>query len=325
MKLAALFLGLLCAVLMARPAWAEANEADRATARALALEGHAALQNKDYKTAADRFGRADALVHAPTLVVDWARALQGLGRFVEAHEKYELVLREGVDSSSPKSWIRALEDAKKELDALKPRLGWVTVILKEPVEATVTIDDIVVPAAALGVKRAADPGFPEVKATAPGYEPFTQTVTVGPGEEKTVEVTMVKRPEVAPEPASPSKDAYRGRPGKGRRIASYVVLGVGGASLLAGGITGAMALKKRADLRSECVDGVCRSTSSKKIGTYHTYGTVSAVTLGVGVVGIGAGVVLLLTEPKPDPAADTALRVRPLLGWGVVGAQGTFQ
>jgi hypothetical protein len=324
MKLAALVLGLLCAVLFARPALAEPNEADRATARSLALEGHAALQNKDYKAAADRFGRADALVHAPTLVVDWARALQGLGRFVEAHEKYELVLREGVDSSSPKSWIRALEDAKKELDALKPRLGWVTVILREPSEATVTIDGVVVPPAALGVKRAADPGFPEVKATAPGYEPFKQTVTVGPGEEKSLEVTMVKLPEQAAAQAPPTQDVYRGRPSKGRRIASYVVLGVGGAGLLAGGITGAMALKKRADLRSECRDSLCPSSSSKKISTYHTYGTVSAATLAVGVVGIGTGVVLLLTEPKQDEQAD-ALRVRPLVGLGVIGAEGTFQ
>lgn len=325
MKLAALGLGLLCVVLWTSPAWAEPNEADRATARSLALEGHAALQKKDYKTAADRFGRADALVHAPTLVVDWARALQGLGRFVEAHEKYEQVLREGVDSSSPKSWTRALEDAKKELDALKPRLGWVIVVLKEPIEATVTIDDVVVPAAALGVKRAADPGFPEVKATAPGYEPFKQTLTVGPGEEKSIEVTMIKAPELAAAPSAPSNNAYRGRPSQTRRIASYVVLGVGGAGLLAGGVTGAMALKKRSDLRSECVNGLCRSSSAKKISTYHTYGTVSAATLAVGVVGLGTGVVLLLTEPKPEPAADAGLHWQPLLGWGVVGARGTFQ
>jgi hypothetical protein len=324
MKVAALGLGLLCAVLLASPAWAEPNEADRATARSLALEGHAALQKKDYQTAADRFGRADALVHAPTLVVDWARALQGLGRFVEAHEKYEQVLREGVTSSSPKSWTRALEDAKKELDALKPRLGWVIVVLKEPPEATVTIDDVVVPAAALGVKRAADPGFPEVKATAPGYEPFKQTVTVGPGEERTLEVTMIKAPEVAAAPAPPSDDVYRGRPSQTRRIASYVVLGVGGAGLLAGGVTGAMMLKKRSDLRSECVDNTCRSSSSKKISTYHTYGTISAATLAVGVAGLGTGVVLLLTEPKPEATGDAQLRWRPLLGPGLVGAEGTF-
>jgi hypothetical protein len=324
MKVAALGLGLLCAVLLASPAWAEPNEADRATARSLALEGHAALQKKDYQTAADRFGRADALVHAPTLVVDWARALQGLGRFVEAHEKYEQVLREGVTSSSPKSWTRALEDAKKELDALKPRLGWVIVVLKEPPEATVTIDDVVVPAAALGVKRAADPGFPEVKATAPGYEPFKQTVTVGPGEERTLEVTMIKAPEVAAAPAPPSDDVYRGRPSQTRRIASYVVLGVGGVGLLAGGVTGAMMLKKRSDLRSECVDNTCRSSSSKKISTYHTYGTISAATLAVGVAGLGTGVVLLLTEPKQEATGDAQLRWRPLIGPGLVGAEGTF-
>ena len=324
MKLAALVLGLLCAVLLTSPARAEPNEADRATARSLALEGHAALQSKDYKTAADRFGRADTLVHAPTLVVDWARALQGLGRFVEAHEKYEQVLREGVTSSSPKSWTRALEDAKKELDALKPRLGWVIVVLKEPTEASVTIDDVVVPAAALGVKRAADPGFPEVKATAPGYEPFKQTVTVGPGEEKTLEVTMIKAPEVAAAPVQASNDVYRGRPSQTRRIASFVVLGVGGAALLAGGITGAMALKKRSDLRSECVNSVCQSSSAKKISTYHTYGTISAATLGVGVLGVGAGVVLLLTEPKPETSSDAHLQWRPLIGPGVVGAEGTF-
>ena len=78
MRLVGLCWGLLCVVLSTTTAWAEPSEADRATARALALEGHNALKNKDFASAADRFGRADALVHAPTLVVDWARALQGL-------------------------------------------------------------------------------------------------------------------------------------------------------------------------------------------------------------------------------------------------------
>lgn len=313
-------------VLVAIPARAE-SEADRATARALALEGHAALQKKDYATAADRFGRADALVHAPTLVVDHARALQGLGRFVEAHEKYELVLREGVTSSSPKSWTRALEEAKKELDALKPRLAWVTVVLKEPSEATVKIDGLLVPAAAVGVKRAADPGFPEVTVTAEGYESFKQTVTVGPGEEKSVEVTLKKQPEVqGPEPL-PSADVYRPRQSSpARRALTYVAFGLGGAGAVTGGVFGAMALKKRSDLRSECVDGFCRSSSAKKISTYHTYGTVSAAALGVGVLGLGTGLVLLLTEPKTQEAAPSAaFEVYPIVGVGLVGAQGRFQ
>jgi hypothetical protein len=325
MKLVAICLGLVCAVLFTPPAWAAANEADRATARALALEGHVALQKKDYATAADRFGRADSLVHAPTLVVDWARALQGLGRFVEAHEKYELVLREGVPAGSPKSWPRALEDAKKELEALKPRLAWVTVILQDPPDASVRIDGVLVPPAAVGVKRAADPGFPEVSVSALGYEPFKQVVTVGPGEEKSLEVSLKKLPPVAAAPTT-SDRAYRPRQKSDtRRIASYVMLGVGGAGLVASGVTGALWLRKRSDLKDECRGDACRPPSSHKISTYRLYGTTSGVTLAVGVAGLGTGLALLLTEPKAEDTARASLTVRPLLGLGVLGAEGTFQ
>jgi hypothetical protein len=324
MKLAAVCLGLVCAALLTTPAWADASEADRATARALALEGHDALQKKDYATAADRFGRADALVHAPTLVVDWARALKGLGRFVEAHEKYELVLREGVRQGAPKSWLRALEDAKKELDALKPRLGWVTVVLKDPPDASVKIDGVLVPPAAVGVRRAADPGFPEVTVSALGYEPFKQTVMVGPGEEKALEVSLRKLPEVPP-PTAASSSAYRPRQKSDlRRTAAYIAFGVGGAGIVTGGVTGALALRKRADLTSECHGDTCASRSEKKISTYHLYGTVSPIAFGAGVLGLGTGLVLLFTEPETDGPALTGVNVRPLLGLGALGAQGTF-
>jgi PEGA domain len=326
MKLVAICLGLVCAALFAVPAWAEANEADRATARALALEGHDALQKKDYATAADRFGRADTLVHAPTLVVDWARALQGLGRFVEAHEKYELVLREGVSDASPKSWLRSLEEAKKELNALKPRLAWVTVMLKDPPDASVKIDGVLVPPAAVGVRRAADPGFPEVTVSAPGYEVFKQTVTVGPGEEKSIEVSLRKLPEVAAAPTTSTNDAYRPRQkSNARRAAAYVAFGLGGAGLVAGGVTGGLALRKRSDLESECRAELCPSSSQKKISSYHMYGTVSATGFAVGVAGLGAGLLLLLTEPKVEESASAGFSVHPLLGIGALGAEGSFQ
>jgi hypothetical protein len=317
---------LLGAVLFATPVRAEPTEADRATARALALEGHAALKSKDYAAAVDRFARADALVHAPTLVVDWARALQGLGRYVEAHEKYELVLREGVDSSSPKSWLRALEEAKKELDSLKPRLGWVTVILKEPAEASVRIDGALVPPAAVGVKRAADPGFPEVTVSADGYEPFKQIVTVGPGEEKTIEVSLRKLPEVETPSTAPA-DPYRSRQASGaRRAWTYVALSVGSAALVAGGVSGGLALRKRGQLQDRCLDdGRCPASQSKRISTYHLYGTISGASLAVGLAGLGTGLVLLLSEPKSQDATRRGWRVRPSLGFGTIGAEGSFQ
>ena len=101
--------------------------------------------------------------------------------------------------------------------------------------------------------------------------------------------------------------------------------GLGGAGLVAGGVTGGLALRKRSDLKTECRGEVCASASDKKISTYHMYGTVSAIGLGVGVAGLGTGLLLLLTEPEAEDHASSGVRVRPLLGLGLLGAEGTFQ
>jgi hypothetical protein len=95
------------------PAWAQPSASDRATARALAEEGGEALDRKNYEIAADRFARADALVHAPTLSLELARAQVGLRRFVEAQESYLRIIREGVPPGSPPSFTKAFQDAQK--------------------------------------------------------------------------------------------------------------------------------------------------------------------------------------------------------------------
>src|SRR5262249_50101448 len=68
----------LAFLLYAGGAWGEPSASDRATARVLADEAGDALDKKNYEIAADRFGRADALVHAPTLLLGLARAQVGL-------------------------------------------------------------------------------------------------------------------------------------------------------------------------------------------------------------------------------------------------------
>src|ERR1700729_1547326 len=72
------------------------SAADRASARALAAEAPRAFDDKDYATAADRFARADSLVHAPTLLLGLARADVALGRIVAANEAYNQILRETI-------------------------------------------------------------------------------------------------------------------------------------------------------------------------------------------------------------------------------------
>jgi hypothetical protein len=321
---------LLCLLAWASPARAESSEADRATARALAAEGYQALQKKDYQTAEDRFRRADALVHAPSLVVDHARALVGLGRLVEAHERYQLVMREGVPLGSPMAWRRALGDAERELKVLEPRLAWVTVTVKGPTEpAAVLVDDRPVPPAALGVRRATDPGSRRVSASAPGFAPAGQVVTLGEGEEKALELELLPAPaaptppQAAPAPL-PSVVPENPQPKRRSNTIAYAALGLGGAGLVAGAVTGVLFLGKHSELASKCPDA-SNCSEQRLIDQYNRYGTISAVSFGVGVAGTVAGIWLLLSRKAGEtPPRPSAVVVQPYVSIGHLGLTGAF-
>jgi len=307
---------------------AEPSAADRATARSLASEGYWALHDKRYAEAADRFGRADALVHAPTLTLDWARSLIGLGLFVEAQERYELIIREGVDAKSPQSWQRALADAKTELEALRPRLAWVTISVTGGKDAHVTVDNVAVPAAAIGVRRAINPGAHEVAVVAKGYLPAKQNLNLSEGEEGSAAFTLQLDPaqQDAPVVAAPPSPAPVVEPPPSKsRTPVYVAFGVAGAGLVVGGITGALWLGKQSTLKKHCPDpDNCSPDDADDIKTYHTLGTVSGAGFIVGAAGIATGVTLLLLDRNAQPAAAQGLVIRPYLGVGTLGAVGSF-
>lgn len=318
--------------LAGRPAWAEPTEADRASARSLAAEGYDALERKDYATAVDRFRHADALVHAPTIGVDLARALVGLGRLVEASERYQLVIREGVPKGSPPSWKKAVDDAQAEVAELEPRLAWVVIHVMGPLDPEVTVDGVRVPEAAIGARRAADPGTSEVRASAPGFEPVSQTVSLKGGEEQVVTLVLKKSPSGfrAPterEPA-PVQTAPREAPS---RIPAYVAFGVGGAGLIVGSVTGILALGMHSDLKDQCPTGHCKPQSDAEAeqmesdrSRYRTLGTISGVGFVTALAGAGTGAVLLVTGSTGAPKPAQKAAVWPVVGVGQLGVAGRF-
>src|SRR5262245_12687203 len=120
----------LALLLIPTVASAQVSDANKAAARALAQQGQDALDEKDFTTAADRFTRAGELLHAPTLALGLARAQVGLGKWVAAQETYLRLLREGVPAHAPPAFVKAMADARKEVDALAPRIPSLTVQLK---------------------------------------------------------------------------------------------------------------------------------------------------------------------------------------------------
>jgi hypothetical protein len=330
------------------PSRAEAgpSDADRATARALAAEAHHAVDAKDYATAAERFARADALVHAPTLMLGLARARVELGRLVAAQEAYTQILREDLPAKSPKSFFEAVELARTELAALAPRIAWVKLTVAGSANAKVLLDGVEVPSAAIGVRRAVDPGKHVVTATGAEGGRAEATVTVGEG--KTEAVTLELKltapappmvPSAAPEPAAkpqvtpiaprPSAppvavlDPVPGPKSSVRKTVAVVSLGVGGAGLVLGGVMGGLVLNLHGTLAKGCPNGRCPASLVPKLDSYNAFGLISTVGFIAGGALAGVGVVLLATAPKRD-GARVGLTVSPTFGGGMLGAMGSF-
>ena len=328
-------------VLLLLPAVASAqspapvSEADRATARQLAADGKAALERKDYAAAADRFARADSIVHAPTLLMGLARAQTGLGKWVAATGLYRRILREGVAPGSPPAFFDALADAQKELDALSPRLPNVIINVKGPAKS-VTVDGTAVPIAALGVKRPVDPGSHLIRVEGDGQVPVEVSVTLAEGKVETVTLELEPaphaapvtpvveahpRPPVAPPPPPPQPPSSSASL---RRTLGFVGIGVGGAGLVMGAVTGGLALSKHSELSQNCRNSVCLPGEYGTLDSYNLVSTLSTVGFVAGGVLAATGIVLVATAPKAAPATTGKVWLSPVVGAGYAGVEGAF-
>jgi len=282
------------------------SDADRATARALAAEGFEALQDEDYATAEDRFRRADALVHAPTLVVDRGRALLGMKHYVEAQEQFELVLREGVPDGAPPSWSQAVQEARALLEEVKPRIAWLTVSVPDVHHAEIRVDGQPIPRAAQGVRRATNPGRRTIEVTADGYRSRRLQVDLPEGGEVSRVVALEALPRRQPVAPSPADRRPGERSDEWRQPATYAAFGVGGAGLLLGSVTGILALQRHAELTELCPEGACPASQASAIEGYHRLSWVSGVGLTLGLASTATGVVLWLGHRKPAAAEQAA-------------------
>jgi hypothetical protein len=330
------------------------SDADKATARELGGEGQDALDKKDFKTAEDRFRRADQLYHAPTLALGLARAYAANGKYVEAHETYNRIIREGAPAGAPAAFQSAVDAAKNEIGAVAPKIGAVVISVTGATGPKVTLDDQPFSNAALGVKRAANPGTHVVRASAEGYKPAEARVTVTEGGTATANLTLENDPNAAAAaatgpaapvtgPAAPAggvsaPPAESEGGGSSVKTIGIVLMGVGAAGLAAGAITGIMAMGKHSSLSDECPDGKCAEDKQSDIDGYKTLGTVSTVGFIAGGVLAAGGAVLFFTAPKegsrsaslepwialPHRRAEPRAFVSPVIGPLSVGAVGTF-
>lgn len=321
------------ALALATPAAAQApDEATRTAARALGTAGVEAYQANDFAAAADKLEKAYALLHAPSLGLWSGRALVKLGKWVEAADRFLETTSLQVPAGDYAVQKRAQADAAAELAALKPRIPSVVVEVEgaELADCVISVDGVVVASSLLGAGRLVNPGTHRIDARH-GDDQTHAEVTLAEGEQKTVALEFGAPPlpaapavvpaAAAPAPAAPAparSDAREAAP-PAQRTWGWVAIGAGGVGLVAGGVTGLVAVGKKSgiDGNPNCHGNRCAPSEQSAVDTYDTCRTLSTVGFYAGGALAALGVVLLVTAPSKASA-------QAYVGPGSAGVRGTF-
>jgi len=308
--------------------------ADRETARTLLEQGRVLVDKGDLKEALKRYKAADDIMHVPSTALRVAKTQAALGLLVEARDTIAEMLRTPEKPSDPKPFKEARAEAAA-LDAkLASRVPALVIVVKgaaENEEPTLALDGVDLPSGVLGLPRVVDPGHHVVVAKTPRGE-GKEEVDVAEAEQKRVEITLVlapappladQAPPAGETPATTSKTVHT------PTILTWGGIGLGGAGVVVGAVTGGLSLSKKSTLNSECPNHICGPSGYSTLNSANTLATVSDIAFIAAGVGAGVAVVSLVLGHKlpsdtsaPPPAA--AWQLQPWFGLGVGGVRGAF-
>jgi hypothetical protein len=313
----ALFPCLLGVLSLAGTALAEVDDATRASARQLGYAGVEEFQSGQYESARAKLEKAYRVLKAPSLGLWSARALEKLGKLVEASERYLEVTRLSPSSGQEAVQTQAQADARREFEILSPRIPKLRVVVDGAgaSDLVLTVDGVTIAPELVGEERPVNPGTHRIEAKV-GEGQRVSEVSLREGERETVtlsfagtEARSVSRIEsTVPEETSDSHS------GSTRRPLGWVAIVAGGAGIVTGAVTGAIALGKRGEFESS---GRCRIEQNEclpdmqpAVDAYDRFRTVSTIGFVAGGVLATAGVVLLLTAPG-EGGPQAAVRLSP--------------
>jgi tetratricopeptide (TPR) repeat protein len=107
-------------------------------------------------------------------------------------------------------------------------------------------------------------------------------------------------------------------------IPGYVAIGVGGALIIGGVVTGAMALSLNGELADECPDGACPASKRDDLDRRDTLAATTNVLIVLGAASATAGVLMLTVFSGEDEEPEVALRPILVPGFGGAVASGRF-
>jgi tetratricopeptide (TPR) repeat protein len=314
---------------VAAPGRADEGDA-RAQALALLRDGNEKYLQGLYVEALDRFERASTLFPSPNLDFNIAQALNELGRPVDALTHYERYVHEVKEEESPDHWRTAHEQIFR-LEGAVARVEIQTNIA----DAQVTIDGKPVGTTPLDAPVRLMPGPHAIVVARAGYEQTVIEHTLKAGETAVERIELHTEEEAAATRRAVEKaeaerrateerlrraeaeaEASRERTRQLWRTTGWITIGVGVASLAAGGVLGALGSAANAKVNQAepgtpwaSLRGDYERASSLRVGAIAT------LVAGGALTATGA-LLVVLTSPR---AREGKVTFYPMLAPGTVG------
>lgn len=261
----------------------------------------------DWAGALAQFEAVARVRMTPAVRFHIARCQHNLGNLLEALGGYRLAAHEA--SQDPKS-AETLSEARlgiEEVEAMIPKLVIERGAGAEA--AAITLDGVALGDKSIGKEVPVNPGAHTIKFTLPDGRTEQRVVRVKEKESKKVVLTFAAEDaDAAEEEEEVSTSTVEEG---GSSTLAWVMVGVGGASLVTSGVFYLMRSSTISDHEDQCVNNVCPSSLEDTGNKGKTYGTVGNITLGVGVLGLGIGTILLLTEGGSASPEKSAMQRKP--------------
>jgi hypothetical protein len=305
-----------------------------AAAEALFEQARAAMAAGSFDIACARFRDSDKLDPAVGTRFNLADCEERRGRVATAWSLFRGVLSELAQDDDRKPI------AEQRARTLEPRIPYLKMQpgADTPPGVHVRIDGAELGEGSFGVALPMDPGAHDLALIpAEGGAGQKSTFTLREGEHKDLPIRFSSSSSKGTPPGDAPADDEIFPAHNPQQKWAYVAGGVGAASLLFGAVTGVVTLNKKNTAEANCSDrrGVCNQAGVDANETGKTFGTLSAVGFGIGVLGVATGAYLWLSAPAPAPhAAHSSIpvsrrfRVHPELacapGTGFLSVAGSF-
>jgi hypothetical protein len=318
-------------------AYGQASAGEKVSAEALFDEGKRLLAEGQLAPACEKLEQSQRIDAAVGTLLYLAECFEKSGRTASAWATF----REASSAARASGQADRARIGQERASKLEPRLVRLTIRVENENGAVdgfqVKRRGEIVPKGLWGVPVPVDPGEQIIEAAAPGYQPYSQRITVDKQSGAATVPALIKLVSVEPvapkqtEPMQPAvplaaslpAPAEGPAPSNAQRGVGITLGVVGLVGIGAGTYFGLHARSKNEDAKAHCpaspkcldADGPALTEDAKQAAIF------SNIAFGVGGTALVAGAVLFLTAPSRPQKSGLELRFVPVAGAREMGAQ----